>query len=46
MAPVNCIVEGRWYTVPPIGCLISKEALVKVKFYQHGGAKNGLTFVL
>jgi len=31
MAPVNCIVEGRWYTVPPMGCFILKEALCKSK---------------
>jgi len=31
MAPVNCIVEGRWYTVPQMGCFISKEALCKSK---------------
>ena len=46
MAPDNCIVEGRWYTVPPMGCFISKEALCKSKLYQYGGTKNGLTLVL
>jgi len=31
MVPVNCIVEGRWHTVPPMGFFILKEALCKSK---------------
>ena len=43
MVPANCIVERRWYTVPPIGMLFRKNCCVKVKLYQCGVTKNDLT---
>ena len=42
MASVNGIVEGSWYTVPPMECFISKELVQETKIVAIWRHKNWL----